>query len=113
AGLGYTPRYLAFSSPGAAIMIAVAVGSLPRRWMQVVSVGVIAALAVPAYVEQRTLYWKNGGTDWPVVAEVVADLTEPGDGIVFDESVRPSRRPRLAMYTYPHGFEGLVDLGLV
>ena len=113
AGLGYTPRYLAFSAPGAAIMIAVAVGSLPRRWMQVVSVGVIAALATPAYVEQRTLYWKNGGTDWPVVAEVVAERTEPGDGIVFDENVRPSRRPRLAMYTYPQGFEELVDLGLV
>lgn len=113
AGLGYTPRYLAFSAPGAAIMIAVAVGSLPRRWMQVVSVGVIAALAAPAYLEQRTLYWKNGGTDWPAVAEVVAELTEPGDGIVFDEDVRPSRRPRLAMYTYPRAFVGLVDLGLV
>ncbi|WP_448003457.1 glycosyltransferase family 39 protein [Agromyces bauzanensis] len=113
AGLGYTPRYLAFSAPGAAIMVAVAVASLPRRWMQVVSVGVIAALAAPAYLDQRTPYWKNGGTDWQTVAEVVPELARPGDGIVFDESVRPSRRPRLAMHAYPQGFVGLVDLGLV
>ena len=70
-------------------------------------------LAVPVYLDQRTPYWKNGGTDWQTVAEVVSELARPGDGIVFDESVRPSRRPRLAMHTYPHGFDGLVDLGLV
>ncbi len=111
--LGYTPRYLAFCAPGAAILIAIAVAALPRRWMQAVSVAVIAALAVPVYLDQRTPYWKNGGTDWQTVAEVVSELAGPGDGIVFDESVRPSRRPRLAMHTYPHGFDGLVDLGLV
>lgn len=113
ASLGYTPRYLAFCAPGAAILIAIAVSALPHRWMQVTSVVVIAALAVPAYLDQRSPYWKNDGTDWQTVAEVVAELAEPGDGIVFDESVRPSRRPRLAMHSYPGGFDGLVDLGLV
>ncbi|MDQ0574386.1 mannosyltransferase [Agromyces albus] len=113
ASLGYTPRYLAICAPGAAILIAIAVSALPRRWMQVTSVAVIAALAIPAYLDQRSPYWKNDGTDWQTVAEVVSELAEPGDGIVFDESVRPSRRPRLAMHAYPSGFEGLVDLGLV
>lgn len=113
ASLGYTARYLAFCAPGAAILIAIAVSALPRRWMQAISVVVIASLAVPAYLDQRSPYWKNGGTDWQTVAEVVSELAGPGDGIVFDESVRPSRRPRLAMHGYPIGFEGLVDLGLV
>jgi mannosyltransferase len=113
ASLGYTARYLAFCAPGAAILIAIAASALPRRWMRAVSVVVIASLAVPAYLDQRSPYWKNGGTDWQVVAEVVDELAGPGDGIVFDESVRPSRRPRLAMYAYPGGFDGLVDLGLV
>jgi mannosyltransferase len=113
ASLGYTPRYLAFCAPGAAILMAIALAALPRRWMQAASVVVIAGLAIPAYVEHRTPYWKNGGTDWQTVAEVVSEVAEPGDGIVFDENVRPSRRPRLAMHVYPHGFEGLVDLGLV
>ncbi|RZS68232.1 mannosyltransferase [Agromyces ramosus] len=111
--LGYTPRYLAFCAPAAAIVIAIAVAALPRRWMRAVSVGVIAGLAIPVYLDQRTPYWKNGGTDWQAVAEVVSIHSRPGDGIVFDESVRPSRRPRLAMHTYPNGFDGLVDLGLV
>lgn len=113
ASLGYTPRYLAFCAPAAAIVIAIALAALPRPWMQAVSVAVIAGLAAPVYLDQRTPYWKNGGTDWQTVAEVVSERAGPGDGIVFDESVRPSRRPRLAMYAYPHGFDGLVDLGLV
>lgn len=113
ASLGYTPRYLAFCAPAAAMLIAIAVAALPRRWMRATAVVVIVGLAAPAYVEQRTPYWKNGGTDWQTVAEVVAAVAGPGDGIVFDESVRPSRRPRLAMHVYPHGFDGLVDLGLV
>ena len=111
--LGYTARYLAFCAPGAAILIALAVSSLPRRWMRAVSIIVIAGLALPAYLDQRSPYWKNDGTDWQAVARVVAEVTEPGDGVVFDESVRPSRRPRLAMHAYPDGFRGLVDLTLV
>ncbi|WP_307042824.1 glycosyltransferase family 39 protein [Agromyces ramosus] len=111
--LGYTPRYLAFCAPAAAIMIAIALAALPRRWMRAVSIAAIAGLAVPVYLDQRTPYWKNGGTDWQTVAEVVSQRARPGDGVVFDESVRPSRRPRLAMHAYPHGFDGLVDLGLV
>ncbi|WP_169513982.1 glycosyltransferase family 39 protein [Agromyces subbeticus] len=113
ASLGYTPRYLAFCAPAVAILIAIAVAALPRRWMRVVAVAVIAVLALPAYLDQRSPYWKNGGTDWQAVAEVVDEVAEPGDGIVFDEGVRPSRRPRLAMHAYTHGFEGLVDLALV
>jgi uncharacterized membrane protein len=113
ASFGYTPRYLVFCAPAAAIMIASAVSALPHRWMQAASVVAIAGLAVPAYVDQRTPYAKNGGTDWQAVAELVSELAQPGDGIVFDESVRPSRRPRLATHTYPNGFDGLVDLGLV
>jgi mannosyltransferase len=113
ASLGYTPRYLAFCAPAAAILIAIAVAALPRRWMRVVAIAVIAALAQPAYLDQRSPYWKNGGTDWQAVSEVVAEVAEPGDGVVFDEAVRPSRRPRLAMHAYPQGFEGLVDLALV
>lgn len=111
--LGYTPRYLAFCAPAAAILIAIAVGALPRRWMQFAAIVVIAGLSIPTYVDQRTPYWKNGGTDWQWVAEVVSEVGRPGDGIVFDESVRPSRRPRLAMHVYPSGFDGLLDLTLV
>ncbi len=44
------------------------------------------------YLEQRGPYSKHAGTDWQAVAAIVDRSTGPGDGIVFDESVRPSRR---------------------
>ncbi|WP_172979687.1 glycosyltransferase family 39 protein [Agromyces agglutinans] len=109
----YTPRYLVFCAPGAAIAIAVAASALRRGWQRALIVVAVAALALPAYVDQRTPYSKNAGTDWQDVSATVERLAEPGDGVLFDEGVRPSRRPRLAMHTYPDGFAGLRDLGLV
>ncbi len=109
----FTPRYLALGAPGVAILAAVGVSALPRRWPRTLAITALIGLAIPAYVDQRTPYAKNGGTDWQAVATVVEVVAEPGDGIIFDEQVRPSRRPRLAMYTYPDAFRGLVDLTLV
>ncbi|WP_350348389.1 glycosyltransferase family 39 protein [Agromyces sp. G08B096] len=106
----YTPRYLVFCAPGVAIAAAVAIRLLPSVWMRVFAVVVVVALALPAYVDQRTPYAKNARTDWQDVAATVDRLTDPGDGVVFDDGVRPSRRPRLAMHTYPDGFAGLRDL---
>ncbi len=109
----FTPRYLALGAPGVAIMTAIGVSALPRRWPRTLAVAALVGLAVPSFVDQRTSYAKNGGTDWQAVATVVEVVAEPGDGIIFDEQVRPSRRPRLAMYTYPDAFRGLVDVTLV
>ncbi|MFE5671532.1 glycosyltransferase family 39 protein [Agromyces sp. NPDC056523] len=109
----FTPRYLVVSAPGVAILIAVGCSALPRLVPRVAAVAALVALAVPAYVDQRTPYAKNGRTDWQAVSAAVAELAEPGDGIVFDGQVRPSRRPRLAMHVYPEGFRGLVDLTLI
>lgn len=108
----FTPRYLALGTPGAAIGMALGVSSLRRGWSRAVAVAAVVGLAFPAFLDQRTPYAKNGGTDWQAVSATVGELAEPGDGIIFDEEVRPSRRPRLAMYTYPEGFAGLVDLTL-
>jgi mannosyltransferase len=44
------------------------------------------------------------------VAAVVGQNAHPGDAIVFDESVRPSRNPRLAMHLYPANFANVVDV---
>ena len=109
----YTARYLVLTAPAAAIAIAVGVSALPWRRSHGIVVVLIGVLALPAIVDQRLPYAKNVGTDWQVVADVVAQHSEAGDGVLFDESVRPSRRPRLAMYTYPEGFHGLVDLTLI
>lgn len=109
----FTPRYLGVSAPAVAIAMAVGVSALPALWPRAAAIAAVVALAAPTFIDQRMPHARHGGTDWQALSAVVAEVAEAGDGILFDEAVRPSRRPRLAMHTYPEGFQGLVDLTLV
>jgi len=108
----YSRRYLSFCAPAAAI--ALAAGLAAMRWRRSHAAGVllIAVLAVPTYLAQRGDFGKNGGSDWRQAAAVLQEEAAPGDAVVFDESVRPSRRPRVAMHVYPDAFQGLRDITL-
>ncbi|HEV7184092.1 MAG: glycosyltransferase family 39 protein [Actinomycetales bacterium] len=110
---GFTARYVSFCAPAAALLIAVGIGRLSRirRWVPLVAGLALFALILPVYFDQRTPYAKNG-SDWAVVSSTMAAHAQTGDGVVFDETVRPSRRPRLAMHAYPAGFKGVIDVGL-
>jgi mannosyltransferase len=70
-----------------------------------------AAFAAPIYLSQRTPYAKNG-SDWAEISSTIGAHAQVGDSIVFDDGARPSRRPRLALHTYPSGFAGLKDVTL-
>lgn len=109
----FTARYVSFCAPAAALLIACGIDDLLtwRRWAGVVTGVLVLALAVPAYVSQRTPYAKND-SDWAVVSAVVGAHARTGDAVVFDESARPSRRPRLALHTYPAGFRKTTDVTL-
>ena len=109
----YTDRYLSFCAPAAAILVAAGVAALPRRWIRVAAIVTVLALSLPSYVAQRTEFGKPGGSDWAAVSAVVGQNAHPGDAIVFDNTVKPSWRPRLAMHTYPQDFLGLNDVALV
>ncbi len=124
----YTVRYMSFTTPALALLMAFALdatagwtllrwrprSSAARRMRVVALAGVVlvAALAAPTYAAQRDPYAKNGGSDWAEVAAVIQDHSRPGDDIVFDETTRPSRRPRLAMHLYPEQFRNVVDVAL-
>ena len=108
----YSNRYLSFSAPAAAILVAVGVAALSWGWMRLSSVGILVALALPVYVSQRTEFAMPGGSDWAVVSALIGRVAKPGDGILFDQSVKPSWRPRLAMHLYPEDYRGLDDLAL-
>lgn len=109
----YATRYLTFSAPAAALLIAVGVATLPRIWLQA-SVGVLLiALVVPGYLAQRGPYAKDGGSDWRQVSAIVGAHARPGDVIVFGLTRMPSRMPRLAMYAYPDAYRGLTDIELI
>ncbi|MHA7984601.1 glycosyltransferase family 39 protein [Rathayibacter sp. CAU 1779] len=135
----YTVRYMSFTTPALAILLAVALegaakwvtarwtargradartGSLrPHTWRAssaaiAVAVALLAVLAYPGYLAQRGPYAKNGGSDWAEVAAVIQQNSQPGDDIAFDETTRPSRNPRLAMHLYPAQFANVVDVTL-
>lgn len=121
----YTERYSTFAAPAAALLIAegiLVIGRLAgrlvptRRGVATIAATVVVGIAfvvasVPAYLGQRGPYSKNG-SDWAEVSAAVGANAHPGDAVVFDESTRPSQRPRLAMRTYAAGFAGLRDVTL-
>lgn len=108
----YTNRYLSFCAPAAAILIGVGIDAITRRWMRVSVLILIVSLAFPTWYAQRTEFGKPGGSDWAAASAKIASLASPGDAVVFDESVKPSWRPRLAMQVYPDDYRGLVDVAL-
>ncbi len=107
----YTVRYLSFAAPAVALLIGLVLALPARRWVSVVGLVAVLAASVPSYVYQRTPFSKNE-SDWAQIAETVKTHAKAGDAVVFDESVRPSRRPRLALHTYPAAFAGLNDVTL-
>jgi mannosyltransferase len=115
---GYTPRYGTFAAPAAAILMALGVRRvagihssrrMPGAALAGIALITVLAAAAPVYLEQRTPYAKNQ-SDWNDIAATVRHEARPGDAIVFDASVRPSRRPRLALDTNPRAFAGLNDI---
>jgi mannosyltransferase len=117
----YNLRYLSFCTPAVAIVLAAGIGAIGRNWIRVAVVALVVGLAVPSYLSERTPYAKDRatnyaghpGSDLRQAAQTVAAHAHPGDAVVFDQTVRPSRRPRLALRLYPQDFTGLKDVGLV
>ena len=110
---GFTGRYSSMSAPAAALLMASGLVWIARnrRWRILVATALIVALAIPVYLAQRGPYSKND-SDWAAISAVMQQHATVGDAVVFDETVRPSRRPRLALHTYPAGFAGLRDVAL-
>ncbi|MEY9950935.1 glycosyltransferase family 39 protein [Leifsonia sp. EB34] len=109
----FTARYVSFCAPAAALLIACGVDDILRwrRWAGIVAGVLVLALCVPAYVADRTPYAKNQ-SDWAEVSAAIGAHARPGDGVVFDESTKPSKLPRLAEHTYPGGFRDTTDVTL-
>lgn len=109
---GFTARYATFAAPAAAVLIACGIDRLARhRWMAVAATTIVVVAAVPVWAAQRGAYAMNE-SDWNEIAATVQAHAIPGDGIVFDEGVRPSRRTRLAMNTDPAAFSAVKDVAL-
>lgn len=104
----YTVRYLSFAAPAVALLIGLVLAMPARRWVSVAGLVAVLAASAPTYVFQRTPFSKND-SDWAQISDTMKAHATRGDAVVFDEAIKPSRRTRLAMHTYPAGFVGLLD----
>ena len=107
----YSSRYLSFAVPGAALLIGWLLARVRPTALSIVLVVAVIAAAANPYFAERTPYAKNN-SDWAQIADTIGAHATPGEGILFDESTRPSRAPRLAMRAYPAPFTGLEDVAL-
>ena len=117
----YNMRYVAFCVPAVALGVAIGIDGLAslarsRRIGRVIAISIVVGLivaCVPRFVAQRQPYAKDGGSDLSQIATSVGGHAARGDAIVFDESVKPRLKPRLALDLYPDEFAGLDDIALL
>lgn len=117
----YNMRYVVFCVPAVAMAIAIGIdgiaGLVRRSQLRVVAIGVLTAVvmatALHTFIAQRGPYAKDGGSDLREIAATIETVATPGDAIVFDSSVVPRRKPRLAIDLYPAAFAAVEDVELV
>lgn len=116
----YSPRYLTFAAPAAAIIIAVALTAGRRRWIAPLALVVLLALTVPSWVHQRSPEGKQSSS-WGEVAALIASerAAEPGgiartaqpDAVIYGPlRNHPDADMAMLALAYPEQFSGLVDL---
>lgn len=107
----YQPHYLAYTAPGLALLIGLAVvtvGRQPRRIAIILAVLVIAA--VPNYLMQRGPYAKFGH-DYSKVADLLAAQASPGECLNIDTTA-PGPMIEGLVGADPEAFATLRDPGL-
>jgi mannosyltransferase len=109
----YYPRYLFFTMPAMAIVMAVCIVAVARRprWIALVLVA-LAVAAVPNYLlSQRQRYAKEGW-DYSDVADLITAQAAPGDCLVVDNTVGWLPGPvRALLAARPAAFAPLNDVG--
>jgi mannosyltransferase len=109
----YYPRYLFFTTPAMAVVLAVCIVGVAGkpRWIALVLI-VLTAAAVPNYLlSQRQRYAKEGW-DYSDVADVISAHAAPGDCLLVDNTVGWLPGPiRALLAARPAAFQPLVDIG--
>jgi mannosyltransferase len=109
----YYPRYLFFTTPAMAVVLAVCIVTVARkpRWIAMVLIVLVAA-AIPNYLlSQRQRYAKEGW-DYSDVADVITAHAAPGDCLLVDNTVSWLPGPiRALLAARPAAYWPLVDVG--
>lgn len=112
----YSPRYLTFSAPAAAVLIGLAISRLRRRRLVIASLVLCAVLAAPQYLHQRAPEGKQKSS-WSQVVGFIASERSADPTVAQAVIYGPVRQhkaatTRVIAYSYPAAFAGLVDVKL-
>jgi mannosyltransferase len=109
----YYPRYLCYTSPAMALLLAACIATLFRSRERVTAVlAAFALAATPNYLlSQRGPYAKEG-MDFSQVADVITAHAAPGDCLILDNTTTWKPGPiRPLTAARPAAYERLVDPG--
>jgi mannosyltransferase len=110
----YTPRYLSFTAPAMALLLAVCIAALSRSpWVAAAVVAVFAVVAAPTYVAVQRAPYAKYDMDYSQVADLITARAKPGDCLFVNDTVtfHPApMRPLLA--ARPDAYRGLIDVSL-
>jgi mannosyltransferase len=109
----YYPRYLFFTSPAMAVVLAVCIVGIARKpqWIAAMLI-VLTVAAFPNYLlSQRQRYAKESW-DYSDVADLISAQAAPGDCLLVDNTVGWLPGPvRAVLAARPDAYRPLVDVG--
>jgi mannosyltransferase len=106
----YTARYLSFTVPAIAVLLAFAFTIPARSIVAWILVAALALASVPTYIAQRGPFAKNGGSDLSQIADYIHSNAAAGDAIYLQDTGSITLRPRQALYAYPDAFAATADI---
>nr|WP_242661516.1 hypothetical protein [Mycobacterium mantenii] len=108
----YYPRYLIFTAPAMAVVLALCIVTLARRpWPIAGAVLLLAVAAVPNYLFVQRWPYAKEGWDYSQVADLISSHAAPGDCLMVDNTVPWRPGPiRALLATRPAAFRSLIDV---
>jgi mannosyltransferase len=109
----YYPRYLCYTSPAAALLLAVCITALARSRDRITAVLAILALAAtPNYLTKQRGPYAKEGMDFSQIADLITAQAAPGDCLILDNTVTWLPGPvRPLTAARPQAYEKLIDPG--
>jgi mannosyltransferase len=108
----YYPRYLIFTAPAAAVVLAVCIVTIARKpWPTAGAVLLFAVAALPDYLFVQRWPYAKEGWDYSQVADLIGSHAAPGDCLIVDNTVPWKPGPvRVLLATRPAAFRSLIDV---
>jgi mannosyltransferase len=108
----YYPRYLIFTAPAAAVVVAVCIVTIARKpWPIAALVLLFATAALANYLFIQRWPYAKEGWDYSQVADLISSHAAPGDCLMVDNTVPWRPGPiRALLATRPAAFRSLIDV---